>query len=83
MSNAKTGLWSAIGALVGGAAGAMAGKYAAEYRPGVRYTASNRGRGQEIEDAMVVGGATGAVVGAFIGGTAGGVEEPPPQRLPP
>jgi hypothetical protein len=35
-----------------------------------------------MEDAMVVGGATGAVVGAFIGGTVAGEESPPPQLKP-
>jgi hypothetical protein len=77
MSNAKTGIWSAIGALVGGAAGAMAGQYAISARPRVRYAAA-RGRGDEIEDAMVVGGAGGAVLGAFLAGALAG-EEPPPQ----
>jgi hypothetical protein len=77
MSNAKTGLWSAIGALLGGAAGAAAGRYAAaDLRPRVRYAAA---RGDDIEDAMVVGGAAGAVLGAFIGGTVAGEELPPPQ----
>lgn len=71
MSNAKTGLWSAFGALLGGAAGAAAGHYAAKARPRRAHSA------QEMEDAMVVGGATGAVVGAFIAGAAAG--DPPPQ----
>jgi hypothetical protein len=31
-----------------------------------------------MEDAMVIGGATGAVVGAFVGGTLGS-DDPPPQ----
>jgi len=70
MSNAKTGLWSAFGALLGGAAGAAAGRYAAETRPRVRYAIAKHGG--DIEDAMVVGGATGAVIGAFIGGMASG-----------
>jgi uncharacterized membrane protein YfcA len=82
MSNAKTGLWSAIGALLGGAAGAAAGKYAVEARPRYRYAQQRPMRrspgGSEVEDAMVVGGAAGAVLGAFIGGTAAG-EDPPPQ----
>ena len=69
MSDAKTGIWSAVGAVIGGAAGALAGRYAATMRPRVRYAAALRG--VEIEDAMVVGGATGAVVGAFIGGALG------------
>jgi hypothetical protein len=68
MSNANTGLLSALGAILGGAAGAMAGKYAAQFRPRASY-AFESDRGAEIEDAMIVGGATGAVVGAFIGGT--------------
>lgn len=72
MSDARTGLLSALGAVLGGAAGAAAGYAAARYRPSVqvRYAHSfRRSRGSEIEDAMVIGGATGAVVGAFIGGT--------------
>jgi hypothetical protein len=77
--SAKTGLWSAFGALVGGAAGAMAGQAAVKYRPRVRYAAQSKGA--EIEDAMVIGGAAGAVLGAFIGGAAGS-DDPPPQ-LPP
>jgi hypothetical protein len=79
MSNAKTGLLSALGALVGGAAGAYAGKYAAELRPRVRYAAEG---GADVEDAMVVGGAAGAVLGAFIGGTVGSDDPaPPPQQI--
>ena len=81
MSNAKTGLWSAIGALLGGAAGAAAGKYAVEARPRYRYAGRGRPGGSEVEDAMVVGGAAGAVLGAFIGGTASG-EDPPPRNWP-
>lgn len=73
MSSPRTGFWSAVGAVVGGVAGAFAGKYAAEFRPRVRYASGSRGA--DIEDAMVVGGAAGAVVGAFIGGTVAG-EEP-------
>jgi len=57
--NAKTGFWSAFGALVGGFAGATAGKYAAQNR----YV-----MGTNVADAMVVGGAAGATVGAFVGG---------------
>jgi hypothetical protein len=75
MSNAKTGILSALGAVLGGAAGAYAGKYAAQMRPRVRYSAESGGA--DIEDAMVIGGATGAVLGAFVGGTMGG-EDPPP-----
>jgi uncharacterized membrane protein YfcA len=80
MANAKTGVMSALGAAVGGALGAAAGYYAAQYRPRLKYGSGRRmhARGeQEIEDAMVIGGATGAVVGAFVGGTVGG--EDPPQ----
>ena len=72
MSGATTGLWSAFGALLGGALGATAGHYAAKARP--RYTGS-----EAVEDAMVIGGATGAVVGAFVGGAASGQE---PKQLP-
>lgn len=73
MSNANTGLMSALGALLGGAAGAVAGYYASQVRP--RY-ADSPVSGAQVEDAMVVGGATGAVVGAFIGGTLSGEEAP-------
>lgn len=73
--SAKTGFWSAFGAVVGGALGATAGKYAAEMRPSARF----RSNSNNVEDAMVVGGATGAVVGAFIGGAAG--SPPPPPQL--
>lgn len=76
MSNAKTGLWSAVGALLGGAAGAAAGHYAAKARPTGRARTA-----QQVEDAMVVGGATGAVAGAFIVGALAGEEEPI-ARLP-
>jgi hypothetical protein len=81
VSNARTGFWSALGAVLGGAAGATAGYYAAQFRPRITYQRRRvHARGeQEIEDAMVIGGATGAVVGAFIGGTAAGEEKPPPQ----
>jgi len=80
MSNAKTGIWSALGALAGGLAGAAAGKYAVETRPRYRYTEQpprRRPGGSEVEDAMVVGGAAGAVFGAFLGGTLSGEETPP------
>lgn len=73
--NAKTGFWSAFGALVGGAAGAYAGKYAVQMRP--RYSDDRRPAGVEVEDAMVVGGAAGATVGAFLGGSLAGGEETP------
>lgn len=79
MSDAKTGLVAALGAVLGGAAGAAAGHYAAQLRPRVRYAnARPRILGQDVEDAMVVGGAAGAVVGAFIGGTIAG-DDPPKQ----
>ncbi len=68
MSSASTGFWSALGAVVGGFAGATAGHYAAQYRPRVRYARAPRGGVDAMEDAMVIGGAAGAVAGAFIGG---------------
>lgn len=80
MASAKVGILSALGAVVGGALGATAGRYAATARPRVRY-AAQRGRGHEIEDAMVVGGAAGAVFGAFVAGTLASDESPP--ALPP
>ena len=81
MSNAKTGLAAAFGAVLGGVAGAASGYYAAQYRPRLRYARAARvhdGRrgAQEIEDAMVIGGGIGATVGAFIGGTLAGEDEP-------
>lgn len=80
MSNAKTGIWSALGALVGGLAGAAAGRYAAESRPRNRYAyGEEQPRGTEVEDAMVVGAGTGAVVGAFLGGTLAGEPEAAPR----
>ncbi len=81
MSNAKTGLLSAIGAVIGGAIGATAGYYSDRLRPRRSYVSATRG--DAVEDAMVVGGAAGAVVGAFIGGAAAGEESPPPPQLPP
>jgi uncharacterized membrane protein YfcA len=87
MSNAKTGIWSAIGALAGGALGALAGKTAVESRPRSRYAyAPRQGRrgpgGADVEDGMVVGGAAGAVFGAFLGGAIAGEETPPqPPQL--
>jgi hypothetical protein len=68
LSDARTGLFAALGAVLGGAAGAAAGYAAAKYRPRLSYSVRARGA-QEIEDAMVIGGAAGAVVGAFVGGT--------------
>jgi len=87
MSNAKTGLWSALGALLGGIAGGAAGKYAAQTRPRYRYAEApllpRRGpAGGEVEDAMVIGAASGAVLGAFIAGAAAGEEPPPPTTSP-
>jgi hypothetical protein len=87
MSSAKTGLWSAFGALVGGFTGAMAGKYMATTRPRVRYAteqpAPRRGpRGSDVEDAMVIGGGAGAVLGAFVAGSLAGDDAPPtPPQL--
>ncbi len=83
MSNAKTGLAAAVGAIIGGAAGAAAGRYAALNRPRLRYTtgeARRKNRGQAVEDAMVIGGGVGATVGAFLGGTIAG-EEPALKQL--
>ena len=77
MSNTKTGLLSALGAVLGGAAGAAAGHYATKSR-GVRYFKSRRN-----VDAVVVGGAAGAVVGAFIGGAVGAEDPAPSRELPP
>lgn len=104
MANARTGLWSVFGALVGGAAGVAAGRYAALARPRARsgdgggggggggrgrygapqyggfseYQPGGRSSGSEVEDAMVIGGATGAVLGAFVGATVAGEDPPPP-----
>jgi hypothetical protein len=95
MANPKTGLWSAIGALVGGLAGATTARYIAVTRPRYRYSyneappapAPERRRGSpigpEVEDAMVIGGAAGAMLGAFVGGAVAGEEEPPVQYPPP
>lgn len=83
MSSAKTGFWAAVGAIAGGLAGATAGKYAAQYRPRYQYAAApsfgKRPVGNEIEDAMVIGGAIGATVGAFIGGTVAGEDTSKPE----
>jgi hypothetical protein len=89
MSNASTGLWSALGALVGGITGALTARYVVSARPRYRYAdeksaprPAGRPRGGEIEDAMVIGGGAGAVLGAFIGGAAAGEEAPPaPAKL--
>lgn len=81
MSNARTGFWSALGAVAGGAAGAYAGRYVAIHRPRITYTGEakhRRSKGQHIEDAMVVGGGVGATLGAFIVGTVAAEEAPPP-----
>lgn len=91
MSNPSTGLWSALGALAGGAAGAYAAKYVAQARPRFQYASAPgasppptrrrppAGSGESIEDAMIVGGALGAMVGAFVGGTAAGEPAPAAQ----
>jgi len=78
MSNGTTGFWAAAGAVLGGIAGAQAGKYAAGARP--RYQYASEPKGSEVEDAMVIGGAVGAVLGAFVGGTVAG--EPQAPALP-
>lgn len=78
MSNAKTGLWSAIGALGGVVAGAAAGRYAAIARPRARHGGVGP---SDVEDAMVVGGAMGAVIGAFIAGAATGEDPPATAQL--
>jgi hypothetical protein len=57
--NNKAGFWSAFGAIAGGVVGAAAAKYAVRLRYDVN-----------VEDAMVLGGAAGAVIGAFVGGAA-------------
>ena len=67
MSNARTGLWSAVGALLGGVAGAYAGKVVHQHQPIRRY-----GRGGSVADSMATGAAAGAVVGAFAAGTMAG-----------
>ena len=79
MSNAKTGLWSAVGALLGGVAGAFAGKAAVQYKPRQYYGAR---RGSEVADAMAVGAATGAVIGSFAAGTMAGEAHVPVPVLP-
>lgn len=76
MSNAKTGLWSAVGALIGGVAGAYAGKLAVEYAPRRYYGAP------KVTDAMATGAAAGAVVGAFAAGTMAGEATPAVAALP-
>ena len=80
MSNAKTGLWSAVGALLGGVAGAFAGKAAVKYMPRKYYGAR---RGVDVADAMATGAAAGAVVGAFAAGTMAGEAHALPAQLPP
>jgi hypothetical protein len=88
MSNLKTGLWSAIGAVLGGAAGATAGWAAVQYRPRARY-ATEVTKGDVLEDAMTIGGAAGAVAGAFIAGAIAGepktneLTAPTSPQLPP
>jgi hypothetical protein len=73
MSNAKTGLWSAVGALFGGVVGAYAGKVVAEHAPRKYYGGTN------VADAMATGAAAGAVVGAFAAGTMAGEPTVHPQ----
>lgn len=73
MSNAATGVWCAFGAILGGLAGAAAGKYVAQSRP--RHSSDV----SDVEDAMVVGGATGAVFGSFVAGAVMGEEAPRPR----
>jgi hypothetical protein len=78
VSNAATGIWSAFGAILGGVAGAAAAKYAVESRPRGR---GARDRASEVEDAMVVGGAAGAVLGSFVAGATMGEAAAPTPRL--
>ncbi len=66
MSNARTGLWSAVGALFGGVVGAYAGKVVAQHAPRKYYGGTN------VADAMATGAAGGAVIGAFAAGTMAG-----------
>jgi hypothetical protein len=75
--NSKAGFWSAVGALVGGVVGAASAKYAAEVRPRSRLRYDAMQEGSPVEDAMIIGGAAGAVLGAFVGGAAGASEETP------
>lgn len=75
MASARTGVWSALGALVVGAAGALAGREIARAYPDVTYSLRRR-RGGPVTDAMVAGGAAGAIVGAFIGGALSGDSSP-------
>jgi hypothetical protein len=87
MSNAKTGIWSALGALLGGVAGATTAKYVVAARPRYRYSYNEQRprrspSGVEIEDAMVVGGAAGAMLGAFVAGTVAGEDAPAPTTVP-
>ena len=76
MSNAKTGLWSAVGALLGGVAGAFAGKAVAQHAPRRYYG------GRNVGDAMATGAAAGAVVGAFAAGTMAGEPAQHPALAP-
>jgi hypothetical protein len=76
MSNARTGLWSAVGALLGGVAGAFAGKAVVQYTPRKYYGAR---RDVNVADAMATGAAAGAVVGAFAAGTMAGESTHLPQ----
>jgi hypothetical protein len=63
--SAKTGFWSAAGALAGGALGAMAGKYATP------------ARSRQRVGAVLVGGAAGGTLGAFVGGALAGPSRGP------
>lgn len=69
--NSKTGFWSAFGALAGGVIGATAAKYAMRARSRHRYDEGS----VNAEDAMVLGGAAGAMIGAFFGGATGAPKE--------
>jgi hypothetical protein len=82
MSNARTGLWSALGMLGGIAVGAVAGKAIAQSRPRYQYDPDGP-IGGEVEDAMVIGGAVGGSIGAFMGGMLSGEPTPAPQQPPP
>jgi hypothetical protein len=79
MSNARTGMWSALGAILGGVAGAAAGKYAAQTRPRGRRDRQGEDLRGDVEDAMVVGGSAGAVLGAFVAGAAMGEQVQVPR----
>jgi hypothetical protein len=69
MSNAKTGVWSAAGAVLG-ALGGTAVSHAVGKRSPVRYTGKR-------EDRIFLGSAVGAGLGAFVAGMAAGESSPP------